>query len=143
MSSRGDSANIRLMETSKITAHLRDAFPSLIAVYGFGSHFAGQASSTSDIDLAILIEGKVTAEALWEQRSRLEALTGSPVDLVDLRAASTVMQYQIISTGQRLWQRDSQADIYESFILSEKTSLDAARAALLQDIGKTGRVCGP
>jgi len=62
------------------------------------------------------------------------------VDLVDLRTASTVMQYQIITTGERLWARDGQAALYESFILSEKTALDTARAPLLQDILRTGKV---
>ena len=47
------------------------------------------------------------------------------------------MQYRIITTGQRLWARDSQAALYESFILSQKTALDEARAGLLQDIQKT------
>lgn len=49
-------------------------------------------------------------------------ITGSacPVDLLDLRAASTVMQYQIIITGQRWWARDAQAPLFEVAILSEK-----------------------
>ncbi|MEO7161227.1 MAG: nucleotidyltransferase domain-containing protein, partial [Polaromonas sp.] len=64
-----------------------------------------------------------------------------PVDLLDLRAASTVMQYQIITTGQRWWVSDAQAALYEAAILS-KTALDSARAGLLGDIQKRGSIYG-
>ena len=62
--------------------------------------------------------------------SELAATARCHVDLLDLRASSTVMPYRIITTGQRLWARDSQAALYESFILSQKTALDEARAGL-------------
>jgi hypothetical protein len=52
------------------------------------------------------------------------------------------MQYQIITTGARLWERDLQAALYECAILSEKTALDEARAGLLADIEREGRVYG-
>jgi hypothetical protein len=65
-----------------------------------------------------------------------------PVDLLDLRAASTVMQYQVITTGQRWWALDIQAALFEAAILSEKTELDTARAGLLSDIQKRGKVYG-
>ncbi|MCD2513206.1 hypothetical protein LQ562_11840 [Acidovorax sp. D4N7] len=74
------------------------------------------------------------AEALWDLGSGLAGIVGCPVDLLDLRAASTVMQYRIVTTGQRLWARDGQAALYESFILGRKTALDEARAGLLEDI---------
>jgi hypothetical protein len=64
------------------------------------------------------------------------------VDVLDLRAASTVMQYQVISTGQRWWASDGQAALYEAAILSEKTALDSARAGLLDDIQKRGTIYG-
>ena len=64
------------------------------------------------------------------------------MDLIDLRAASTVMPHQVITTGQRWWARDAQATLYEAAILSEKTALDTARADLLDDIHKTGSIYG-
>ena len=60
--------------------------------------------------------------ALWALSGDLTDLAGCPVDLLDLRAASTVMQHQIITTGQRWWARDGQAALYEAAILSEKPS---------------------
>lgn len=72
----------------------------------------------------------------------LADVAGCPVDLLDLRAASTVMQYQVITQGVRWWARDAQAAIFESAVLSDKTELDAARTGLLADIQQRGSVYG-
>ena len=69
-------------------------------------------------------------------------VAGCLVDLLDLRAASTIMQHQIITTGQRWWAGDFQAALYEAAMLSEKTELDTARAGLLGDIEKRGTIYG-
>lgn len=92
--------------------------------------------------LAILTEAPRDSVTLWGLAADLALLCGLHVDLLDLRAASTVMQYQVITTGERIWASDSSAALYESFILSEKTSLDEARAGLLQDIASRGTVHG-
>ena len=77
---------------------------------------------------------------LWSLASDLEDIAGCPVDLLDLRTASTVMQYQIITTGERWWSKDVQASLFEAAILSEKTALDSARAGLLSDIQTQGKI---
>jgi len=88
----------------------------------------------------VLLSGEVDPVSLWQLSGDLADIAGSPVDLIDLRAATTVMQYQIVTRGQRLWARDVQAGLFECFILSEKTALDEARASLLEDIYKEGVV---
>ena len=114
----------------------------LLAIYAFGSRTQGVAGPQSDLDLAVLVAGYANPLALWSLSGDLADLAGCPVDLLDLRAASTVMQYQVITTGQRWWARDAQAALYEAVILSEKTALDTARAGLLDDIHKTGSIYG-
>ena len=116
--------------------------PDLLAVYAFGSRIQGTAGPESDLDLAVLVAGYADPLALWALSGDLADVAGCPVDLLDLRAASTVMQHQVITTGQRWWARDSQAALYEAAILSEKTALDAARAGLLDDIQKRGSIYG-
>ena len=128
------------MDFSKMLSVLQQAIPSLTALYVFGSHASGDAGASSDLDLAIMADDGLQPDQLWELSSSLADIAGCHVDLLDLRAASTVMQYRIITTGQRLWAKNSQAALYESFILSQKTALDEARAGLLQDIQKTGTV---
>lgn len=121
---------------------LRARLPDLLSVYAFGSRVAGTAGPASDLDVAVLVAGYADPLTLWDIASKLADIAGTPVDLVDLRAASTVFQYQIITTGECLWALDAQAAIYESFILSEKTALDAARAGLIADIERTGTIHG-
>ena len=121
---------------------LQAQVPGLMAVYAFGSRITGQAGPDSDLDLAVLVAGYADPVALWRLAGLLADLAASPVDLLDLRPASTVMQYQVITTGERWWAADMQADLFEVAILSEKTELDTARAGLLKDIQQSGVVYG-
>lgn len=130
------------MNESLITAALQMQLPHLLAIYAFGSRAQGTAVPESDLDLAVLTEGYADPVLLWELSQQLADDLSCDVDLLDLRAASTVMQHQIITTGKTLWARDAQAAIFESFILSEKTALDEARAALIADIRREGTVYG-
>ncbi len=122
--------------------YLQQKLPNLLAIYLFGSRAQGLATENSDIDLSVLVDAKVNAIQLWELSQELANRCAHEVDLVNLQKASTVMQYQIIMHGQRLWAKDIQADLYECFILSEKTELDTDRAELLMSIQHEGRIYG-
>ena len=113
---------------------------NLLAIYAFGSRVQDTAGPGSDLDLAILVAGYADPLDLWALAGDLADVAGCPVDLLDLRAASTVMQYQVITTGRRLWSAGLQTDLFECFVLSEKTALDEARAPFLADIAATGRI---
>lgn len=125
-----------------IVQSLQAKVPNLLAVYAFGSRVQGLAGPDSDLDLAVLVAGYADALTLFDVAGELADVAGCAVDLLDLRAASTVMQYQVLSTGQRLWARDGQAALFEAAILSEKTALDTARGGLLADIQQRGTVYG-
>lgn len=112
-----------------IVALLRSRFPSLLSAYAFGSRARGEENLESDLDLAILVAGRAD-------------LAGCDVDLLDLRAASTVMQHQVITRGRRLWAKEPEAGLFECMVLSEKTALDEARAPLIADIEREGRIHG-
>lgn len=121
---------------------LKTSLPALLAIYAFGSRVHGETSPSSDLDLAVLVAGYAEPLMLFDLAGTLADVAGYPVDLLDLRAASTVMQYQVITTGECWWRKDVQAAVYEAAILSEKTELDTARAGLLSDIGKSGVIYG-
>jgi predicted nucleotidyltransferase len=129
-----------LAQAGHICTFLQQQLTGCLAVYLFGSQASHTATPQSDVDLAVLVPGYVGTERLWQLSCDLSEQIAQPVDLIDLRAASTVMQYQVLSTGRRLWQCDSTAALYEAFILSEKTALDEARQSLLSDIRKSGHV---
>ncbi|OLY73985.1 DNA polymerase subunit beta [Pseudomonas sp. ATCC PTA-122608] len=130
------------MNFKKVLARLQAEVPELLAVYVFGSQVSGEAGSESDLDVAVLSAGTVEPLLLWQLSGELADIVGVPVDLLDLRAASTVMQYQVLTTGRRLWSGNVQAGLFESYVMSEKTALDTARAELLADIQKEGKVYG-
>jgi predicted nucleotidyltransferase len=130
------------MNRQDVCTLLQAQLSDLLAIYAFGSRVSGDAGPNSDLDLAVLVAGYADPLLLWDLSGELADLTGCPVDLLDFRAASTVMQYQILTTGERWWAPDSRADIYEAAILSEKTELDTARAGLLADIQQRGSIYG-
>ncbi len=130
------------MNQAAIIQTLRASLPNLLAIYVFGSRIQGTAQIDSDLDLAVLVAGYAEPLVLWALAGDLADVAGCPVDLLDLRAAATVMQYQVITIGQCWWALDVQAALFEAAILSEKTELDTARAGLLADIQKRGKVYG-
>jgi predicted nucleotidyltransferase len=116
--------------------------PQTLAIYVFGSRINATANAESDLDLAVLTATYADPIKLWELSGALADIAGCPVDLLDMRAASTVMQYQILQTGYRLWGDALSADVFECYVFSEKTELDSARAGLLADIQGRGNVYG-
>lgn len=121
---------------------LRQAFPSVLGIYAFGSRVQGTARADSDLDLAVLVAGYADPLQLWDWANQLAEKLDCAVDLLDLRAASTVMQYQVLTQGRRLWASEPAAGLFECFVLSEKIRLDAGRAGVLADIAQDGRVYG-
>lgn len=130
------------MNRDALVQTLQARVSHLLAIYAFGSRITGTAGPDSDLDLAVLVAGYAEPLALFDLAGELADVAGCAVDLLDLRAASTVMQYQIITTGQRWWARDARAALFEAAVLSEKTALDTARAGLLADIQQRGTVYG-
>lgn len=102
------------MDVEAVSQHLRDSMPGLLAVYLFGSYASGDFQAGSDLDIAVLLAGKGDPLMLWRISGEVADIVAVPVDLADLRAASTVMQYQIVTTGQLVWARDSSAKLFET-----------------------------
>lgn len=125
-----------------VVAAIRAAFPQTLAIYAFGSRIQGTAQVDSDLDLAVLVAAYAEPLQLWEVANQLAEVVACAVDLLDLRAASTVMQYQVITQGRLLWASQPGAGLFECFVLSEKNNLDAARSGLLNDIATEGKVYG-
>lgn len=132
--------NQLLAPQGPIVAAIRARFQNAMAIYAFGSQVQGTAHANSDLDLAVLVAGYADPLALWDLSGAVADVVGCPVDLLDLRAASTVMQYQVITTGQRLWSVGLPVGLFETYVLSEKTALDEARAPLMADIQRTGKI---
>lgn len=121
---------------------LTEALPGLQAIYLFGSQATGGADRHSDVDLAVLLPSPLSAERRWALMGAVANRLDRDVDLMDLRCATTVMQYQVISEGMRLWCRGSDADEFELAVLSEYWDLQIQRRDLIADIKQRGTVHG-
>ena len=133
------------MSNQTVVSILRSQLSNLMAIYAFGSRMSGDANANSDWDLAVLVAGYVEPGVLWELSGTLADVSGTDVDLIDLRAASTVMQYQVLTLGERWWLRAESATlvgVWEAAMLSEMTELNSARAGLLADIATSGVIYG-
>mgnify|MGYP006191020571 FL=1 len=133
------------MRKEPLMTLLQQNLPGLLAVYAFGSRIQNQgqaARADSDLDLAVLLEGYGDPVTLFNLSGSLADLVGCPVDLLDIRAASTVMQYQILTLGTAWWRKDVRAGLFEAAMLSEKMALNEARAGLIEDVTQRGSVYG-
>lgn len=133
------------MELRPIARFVQKRLPLALAVYAFGSRVFDQgqhASTQSDLDLAVLVEGYADPITLFELSGELADMVGCSVDLLVLRAASTVMQHQVLTSGQRLWAKDVRAGLFEAAMLTEKLHLNEMRQGLVEDIQARGFVYG-
>ena len=113
------------------------------ALYLFGSHADGTNHGDSDLDLAFLAPLAVDAVKRWELQEELASLAGCNVDLVDLRAASTVMQIQVLRSSRLLLDREpSKREAFESHALSDYARLNKEREGILADIEAAGSIYG-
>jgi predicted nucleotidyltransferase len=99
------------LNLSPILQLLQQRLPNVMVVYAFGSQINGTADKNSDLDLAVLVAGYADVIELWDISSDIAELVNCEVDLLDFRAASTVMQHQILTTGERLFAIDSSVGV--------------------------------
>ena len=90
--------------------------PDIAAAYLFGSLAQGQATSRSDIDVAVLLKQvpKQLGGTTDRQLRLMDAFRGfadREVDVVILNTAPPVLKDQVLRYGRRLYERDRQARI--------------------------------
>ncbi len=121
------------MTPDHIVQAVRAVLPDVLAIYWFGSSATGQTHPESDVDIAVLMPQRMDPLANFEAMNKLEWAFNRTVDLVDLRSASTVMNFEIIRTGKRLFciSRDDCID-YEALQMSLYFKLNEERAEILE-----------
>jgi|SRR4051812_17243614 len=126
-----------------ILAAVRAELPEVRRVYLFGSRAAGNERPDSDLDIAVVLDGPADPVHLWQAGEAIASRLDVDVDLIDLLAADTVLKSQIIINGKLLFATDPmEAERYEIFILNDMIELNEARAPLIADIVREGRVYG-
>jgi uncharacterized protein len=122
---------------------LTRALPETIAVYRFGSTADGTSRPDSDLDYAILTPRGVDAAKLSGLREDLEGRFIRDVDLVDLRAASVILQAEVVARGRRPYARDeAAAERFEDFAFASYARLGDQNADIIADMVARGSVLG-
>jgi predicted nucleotidyltransferase len=124
-----------------IVAALRESLPELVVVYLFGSQARGDAAPDSDVDLAVLGPSPVPPVLRWEIQERLASLLHAAVDLVDLRAAPSVLRVEVLRSAVVLFEADRRArEVFEATALAAYARLQEERRGILEDVRRTGHV---
>ena len=129
MSNQKKNPNILIAEKQII-----QSIPSLSAIYLFGSYGSNYQRKDSDIDLAILTKEEIEILSLWEIAQNISLEIKIDVDLIDLRKASTVFCFQILTEGKRIYAPNpSYSDKFETVALSMYLNLNEERKEILED----------
>lgn len=110
-------------------------------IYLYGSQASGDAAYNSDWDIAVLLPDKMDSTTLWQVAQGLASVLKQDVDLADLLSASTVLQYEITTTGKRIYTGNQDAcQAFEAQVESAYLKLNEQRAEILRDIQQRGQV---
>lgn len=122
---------------------IRAAMPGVQAVYRFGSTVSGAVHAASDIDIGVLAAGPLEPMARFALQETLAIRLHRSVDLVDLRAASTVMQSQVVTSGVVIHEGDGlERSAFEDLVFSQYARLNEERRGILERIAAEGSVYG-
>jgi len=134
---RGTARLAALVET------LVAAIPEATTVYLYGSEAAGEASSSSDLDLAVVAAEAIAPRRIAEAREVLAETARRDVDLIDLARVPTVMQAQVVSRGTILRDADpAHRERFETRVYSAYARLNEERREILERIQREGRIHG-
>jgi predicted nucleotidyltransferase len=133
--------DIQQMNTELIIGKIIETVPNLIAIYQFGSQATGGTHKDSDIDLAFLAHQPLPPVQRFDLAQEIALIVHKNVDLIDLRATSTVMQMQVISTGACLFSNDHpKREQFEALVYSLYTRLNEERREILKTIRQQGTI---
>ena len=131
------------MNDAEAVRIIRDAIPDVVAVYRFGSTVEGGTHAASDVDLAFLAPRPLDPVRRFELQERLAVALRRDIDLIDLRAASTVMRMQVVSRGVVLAVLDPpEKERFETYTYASYARLNEERKSILEQVTREGTVYG-
>lgn len=127
------------IDSQKLSEIILKHHPNCQAIYLFGSFAAGQETKNSDVDIAVLLphlESKeISSFAMSKTLNEIEMTLNRDVDLINLRAVSTVFQVQIINKGKLIFCADKNAKAnFEMLSTSLYLKLNEERKEILNRI---------
>lgn len=138
---RGNSMMEKIYRT--IVKEIKKELPNVQGIYLFGSYATSQQQLSSDLDIAILMPHPINNLQRWQLAQHLASMLHKEVDLVDLQCASTVMQFQIVRNGKRLFSADfAFCEHFEDKVFQLYLTLNDDRKPILDEVKKTGKIYG-
>lgn len=119
---------------SRITKKLLQCLPDIQLIYVFGSVAQEAQTDTSDLDVAIFCGKTIDNIKRWEVSQQLAIELAQDVDLIDLSSCSTVMRFEIIDTGQLLFDAADEAAEFENVSISMYQHLHESRQLIVKDL---------
>lgn len=81
----------------------------ILAVYLYGSYGSEYQTNLSDVDIAVLVSDSVRADLAYQldlSAQMADIIREEDIDILILNTASIVMQFEVLSTGKMLFERD-------------------------------------
>ena len=122
---------------------LKSHFPTLKGIYLFGSQVnPKEVHSESDYDIAFLLEKTINDN--WERfliSQELARALKAEVDLVDLQSANTVLRFQVVNYGKRIYAADEYyCDYFDMIAISMYQDFLFQRRDLFETIKRRGQI---
>lgn len=119
---------------------LQQKLPGLVAVIAFGSFGTEYERRESDLDLAVLTEAprdSIDVVKLWNIAQDIASTIGRDVEVINLRQASTVFCYQVLTTGTPIYcSNDLMLANFDNLSISMYLRLQEERKDILEDYKK-------
>jgi predicted nucleotidyltransferase len=112
-------------ELSKRIVDFVSRHVDIVAVYIFGSVATAKNRPGSDIDVAIMLQGRVKGVERVKLETSLSNLLGKDVDLIIFGEATPLLQHQILKYGYLIYERDSKERMRQE-IAARREYLDTA-----------------
>lgn len=136
------------MQNDQIVQVIQTFYPDVQGIYLFGSHGSVYERTDSDIDIAVLLPiitakqaGNIAYGKCW---MALNELLEKPVDLINLRLANTVFQYEIINSGEIILDTNPTAVAeFEMMCISFYQKLNEERREIISEIIRTKQILAP
>jgi len=134
---------MKQIDPKSLISLLNEKISGLQAVYLYGSFLSDGFSDESDLDIAVKIDNPLDNQKRWRIQEDLASICGRDVDLLDLDRASLVMQYEVISTANRVYCTDeNRLASYETLVYSRYLDFNQIRKPIIEEIIKRGFVYG-
>lgn len=97
----------------------------------FGSQAKNEAFIWSDIDIAFLSKEDISNIKRWELSQELAYFYQKEVDLIDLKQANTILKFEIVSTGEVIFNKNQDNFLIRAY--TEYFDFNIDRRDILKD----------